>query len=59
MVAAYLNESAFPGTFPAGSLASLEAMWYAAVAGGDAALDAFHTQVAGWNDPATGICPLP
>jgi uncharacterized repeat protein (TIGR01451 family) len=60
MVAAYLNESAFPGTFPASSLANLEAMWYAAVAGGDAALDAFHNTVSAWNDPTTGSdCPLP
>jgi hypothetical protein len=60
MVAAYLNESAFPEDFPADSLADLEAMWYAAVAGGDAALDAFHDTVAGWNNPAPpGYCPLP
>jgi hypothetical protein len=57
MVAAYLNESAFPATFPATSLASLTAMWYAAVSGGDAALDAFHVLVSSWNDP--GFCPLP
>jgi uncharacterized repeat protein (TIGR01451 family) len=60
MVAAYLNEAAFPGDFPAGSLADLTAMWYAAVNGGDSALDAFHTLVSGWNDPADpGYCPLP
>jgi hypothetical protein len=57
MVAAYLNESAFPGAFPASSLADLEVAWYAAVAGGDAGLDAFHTLVGGWND--SGYCPLP
>jgi hypothetical protein len=35
-------------------------MWYAAVAGGDAALDAFHNLVSGWNDPEPpGFCPLP
>jgi uncharacterized repeat protein (TIGR01451 family) len=60
MVAAYLNESAFPADFPATSLADLEAMWYAAVAGGDSALDAFHVLVSGWNNPAPpGFCPLP
>lgn len=60
MVAAYLNESAFPGTFPADSLSALTTMWYAAVAGGDAALDNFHNEVAGWNDPPEGgYCPLP
>jgi hypothetical protein len=60
MVAAYLNESAFPADFPADSLADLEAMWYAAVAGGDAALDAFHVMVSAWNSPAPpGFCPLP
>jgi uncharacterized repeat protein (TIGR01451 family) len=60
MVAAYLNESAFPEDFPAESLAQLEADWYAAVAGGDAALLAFHIQVGAWNNPAEpGFCPLP
>ncbi len=59
MVAAYLNESAFPGSFPATSLVDLINMWYAAVAGGDSALDAFHNQVSGWNDPLDGSCPLP
>jgi hypothetical protein len=60
MVAAYLNESAFPADFPADSLADLEAMWYAAVAGGDPALDAFHNTVSGWNSPEPpGFCPLP
>ncbi len=60
MVAAYLNETAFPVDFPADSLADLEAMWYAAVAGGDAALDAFHVLVGGWNAPGyPGYCPLP
>jgi uncharacterized repeat protein (TIGR01451 family) len=60
MVAAYLNESAFPADYPATSLADLEAMWYAAVAGGDAALDAFHSLVDGWNSPELpGYCPLP
>jgi len=60
MVAAYLNETAFPASFPATSLADLTAAWYAAVSGGDAALDAFHTLVSGWNDPEDpGGCPLP
>jgi hypothetical protein len=60
MVAAYLNESAFPADFPATSLADLTAMWYAAVQGGDPALDAFHNLVSGWNSPASpGYCPLP
>jgi uncharacterized repeat protein (TIGR01451 family) len=60
MVAAYLNETAFPADFPAPSLAALTAAWYAAVAGGDAALDAFHLQVSQWNSPAPpGFCPLP
>jgi uncharacterized repeat protein (TIGR01451 family) len=60
MVAAYLNESAFPDAFPADSLAQLVTDWYAAVAGGDAALDAFHNTVSGWNDPEPpGYCPLP
>ncbi len=60
MVAAYLNESAFPVDFPADSLADLLTMWYDAVAGGDAALAAFHNTVAGWNSPAPpGYCPLP
>jgi hypothetical protein len=57
MVAAYLNESAFPGTFPATSLADLETKWYNAVVGGDAGLDAFHSEVSGWNDPPNHICP--
>ncbi len=60
MVAAYLNESAFPDAFPADSLEDLVAMWYEAVAGGDAGLDAFHTLVSGWNNPPDpGYCPLP
>ncbi|HSF82926.1 MAG TPA: hypothetical protein VLA49_16950 [Anaerolineales bacterium] len=60
MVAAYLNESAFPDAFPADSLEDLVTMWYEAVAGGDAGLDAFHTLVSGWNDPPDpGYCPLP
>ena len=59
MVAAYLNESAFPAGFPAASLQDLTNMWYSAVAGGDAALSAFHTLVSGWNSPAAGFCPLP
>jgi hypothetical protein len=61
MVAAYLNESAFPETFPADDLDALKASWYAAVAGGDAGLDAFHSEVSGWNDPSSigGYCPLP
>jgi uncharacterized repeat protein (TIGR01451 family) len=59
MVAAYLNESAFPEDFPADSLAQLEADWYAAVAGGDDGLNAFHVLVAGWNQPEPpGYCPL-
>lgn len=59
MVAAYLNESAFPGTYPAASLAELESMWYAAVAGGDAGFMSFHDTVGDWNDPYMGSCPLP
>jgi hypothetical protein len=60
MVAAYLNESAFPADFPADSLNALLTMWYNAVAGGDSALDAFHVLVSGWNNPAPpGYCPLP
>jgi hypothetical protein len=60
MVAAYLNESAFPEAFPADSLPILENMWYDAVSGGDAALEAFHILVGGWNDPSgLGYCPLP
>ncbi len=60
MVAAYLNESAFPATFPAPSLADLKTMWYNAVTGGDSALDAFHLLVSQWNSPAPpGFCPLP
>jgi hypothetical protein len=64
MVAAYLNESAFPVTFPADSLDALKAMWYDAVTaslgGDDSLLDAFHTQVNGWNSPEPpGFCPLP
>jgi hypothetical protein len=58
MVAAYLNESAFGGSFPAASLQDLIDMWYAAVQGGDGALDDFHSLVSGWNDPSQGICPL-
>ena len=59
MVAAYLNESAFPEAFPADSLQQLRDMWYAAV-NDDAALEAFHVQVGGWNDPSDpGYCPLP
>jgi hypothetical protein len=61
MVAAYLNESAFPGTFPADSLTALSTMWFNAVATGtDAAFDNFHNEVSGWNDPPEGgYCPLP
>ena len=60
MVAAYLNESAFPAQFPATSLTDLVNAWYAAVAGGDSALAAFHTTVSAWNDlDALGLCPLP
>ena len=57
MVAAYLNESWFPVTFPATSLTELETMWYNAVAGGDAGLAAFHSEVSGWNDPPDHFCP--
>ena len=59
MVAAYLNESAFPAGFPPPSLQDLTNMWYAAVAGGDAGLTAFHNTVSAWNDPPNGYCPLP
>jgi hypothetical protein len=60
MVAAYLNKSAFPGCYPASSLTVLTASWYAAVGGGDSALDAFHATVGSWNSPAPpGYCPLP
>ncbi|MCB2179762.1 DUF11 domain-containing protein [bacterium] len=61
MVAAYLNESSFSATFPAPSLSALEDMWYAAVLGGDEALEDFHIIVASWNDPSSigGYCPLP
>jgi hypothetical protein len=60
MVAAYLNESAFPGTFPAESLGALTTMWYSAVLGGDAGFRNFHAIVSGWNDPPQGgYCPLP
>jgi hypothetical protein len=60
MVAAYLNESAFPGDFPVDSLDALLIMWYDAVAGGDAGYEAFHTLVSGWNAPEPpGYCPLP
>jgi hypothetical protein len=59
MVAAYLNESAFPDGYPAVSLDALKTMWYAAVAGGDAGLQAFHNTVSSWNSPSPGYCPLP
>jgi len=60
MVAAYLNESAFPDEFPADSLADLETAWYAAVSAGDAGFMAFHEEVSAWNDPGDlGFCPLP
>jgi hypothetical protein len=61
MVAAYLNESAFPTTFPADDLAALRTMWFDAVeVGTDAAFDMFHNAVSGWNDPPDpGFCPLP
>jgi hypothetical protein len=59
MVAAYLNESAFPDAYPALSLDVLKQMWYDAVAGGDAGLQAFHNTVSGWNSPDPGYCPLP
>ncbi len=60
MVAAYLNETAFPVGFPAVSLNDLLIMWYDAVAGGDTALNAFHNTVSGWNAPEPpGFCPLP
>jgi len=47
MIAAYLNESAFPNTFPADSLIALRTMWYAAVVGGDPALEQFHSDPLG------------
>jgi uncharacterized surface anchored protein len=59
MVAAYLNESAFPDTYAATSLGDLTTMWYAAVAGDDATLEAFHTTVSVWNSEDYGGCPLP
>jgi hypothetical protein len=59
MVAAYLNESAFPADFAAESLSQLRTMWYDAVSGGDAGLQAFHTTVSMWNNPPGGYCPLP
>jgi hypothetical protein len=60
MVAAYLNESAFPDSFPAASLNDLLIMWYNAVAGGDSGYQAFHDLVSGWNSPPDpGYCPLP
>lgn len=51
MVAAYLHESDFPSGFPAALLMDLVTMRYAAVVGGDAAPDAFHPLVGGWNSP--------
>jgi uncharacterized repeat protein (TIGR01451 family) len=60
MVAAYLNESAFPDGYPAASLTNLTDRWYAAVNGGDATLQGFHDLVSGWNSPPSpGYCPLP
>ncbi len=60
MVAAYLNESAFPDAFPASSLTDLLTMGYDAVADGDAGYQAFHDLVSGWNSPPSpGYCPLP
>jgi hypothetical protein len=64
MVAAYLNETAFPATFPADTgdgLAYLRTEWFNAVEiGTDAAFDGFHNLVSGWNDPPDpGYCPLP
>jgi hypothetical protein len=64
MVAAYLNESAFPDTYPASSLTQLESDWYAAVtlgvAGDDSGYMAFHDEKGGWNSPPPpGYCPLP
>ncbi len=60
MVAAYLNESAFPAGYAATSLADLTSMWYTAVQGGDPALQTFHDLVSGWNaETQTQICPLP
>ncbi len=67
LVAAYLNESAFPAQFPAASLASLATSWYNALtvynsSGGTdtSALEAFHNLVSGWNSPPPpGFCPLP
>jgi hypothetical protein len=63
LVAAYLNESAFPGTFPADSLLALETDWNAAVTAAlsddYSLLDAFHVEKGGWNNPEGGYCPLP
>jgi hypothetical protein len=60
LVAAYLNESAFPTSYPALSTTNLETMWTNALAGGDAALETFHNTVSAWNSPAPpGYCPLP
>jgi hypothetical protein len=60
MVAAYLNESAFPDEYPASSLADLLDMWYNAVLGGNPSLQAFHDTVSAWNSPEPpGYCPLP
>ena len=61
MVAAYLNESAFPDNFPVDSLDLLRTMWFNAVeVGTNAAFDAFHNTVSGWKDPPEGgYCPLP
>jgi hypothetical protein len=50
MIAAYLNESSFPAAYPAESLAALVTMWYDAVAGGDAALNALQSQLTVWNN---------
>jgi hypothetical protein len=60
LVAAYLNETAFPSTYSAESLLQLETDWYDAVAGGDPGLDSFHNIVSPWNAPSDpGFCPLP
>jgi hypothetical protein len=60
MVAAYLNESAFPAGYPAASLDALLDKWYTAVAGGDAGFETFHNQVSLWNsEDFPQYCPLP
>lgn len=51
MVPAYPNGSAFLSDFPAALLMDLVTTWYNAVAGGNAAPDAFHPLVSGCNSP--------